>query len=143
MECVAVVGLLVDEILEQSVECDADYIILGSRGHVAAQHFLSWKRLHRNRATAYLPDDRHPRKSRQLEPYRREAAKGAGPKNLMPMSPWGALRPQVSLVDKAQFACSKGRSVVVFVFLVVGLLFSAALAVAFFAGWLDCRGAVF
>ena len=37
VECVAVVGLLVDEILEQSVK----YIILGSRGHVAAQHFLS------------------------------------------------------------------------------------------------------
>ena len=41
VECVAVVGLLVDEILEQSVKHDADYIILGSRGHVAAQHFLS------------------------------------------------------------------------------------------------------
>ncbi len=41
VECVAVVGLLVDEILEQSVKYDAEYIILGSRGHVAAQHFLS------------------------------------------------------------------------------------------------------
>ena len=41
VEFVAVVGLLVDEILEQSVKYDADYIILGSRGHVAAQHFLS------------------------------------------------------------------------------------------------------
>ena len=39
--CVAIVGLLVDEIVEQSVKCHADYIILGSRGHVTAQHFLS------------------------------------------------------------------------------------------------------
>jgi nucleotide-binding universal stress UspA family protein len=41
VEYVTIVGLLVDEILEQSVKYHADYIILGSRGHVAAQHFLS------------------------------------------------------------------------------------------------------
>ena len=41
VETVAVVGLLVDEILEQSVECDADYIILGSGGRVESQHFLT------------------------------------------------------------------------------------------------------
>jgi nucleotide-binding universal stress UspA family protein len=35
-----VAGLLADEILDQSVECRADYIVLGSRGK-ATQHLVS------------------------------------------------------------------------------------------------------
>ena len=35
-----VAGLLADEILEQSLECRADYIVLGSRGK-ATQHLVS------------------------------------------------------------------------------------------------------
>jgi nucleotide-binding universal stress UspA family protein len=35
-----VAGLLADEILDQSIECGADYIVLGSRGK-ATQHLVS------------------------------------------------------------------------------------------------------
>ena len=40
VETSVVAGLLADEILEQSVECRADYIVLGSRGK-ATQHLVS------------------------------------------------------------------------------------------------------
>src|SRR5262245_16578458 len=40
VETSVVAGLLADEILHQSVECRADYIVLGSRGK-ATQHLVS------------------------------------------------------------------------------------------------------
>lgn len=41
VECIVVAGLLVDEILEQTTKCRADYIILGSHGKSAAQHLVA------------------------------------------------------------------------------------------------------
>jgi universal stress protein A len=41
VECFVVAGLLIDEILEQSMERRADYIILGSHGKSAAQHLVA------------------------------------------------------------------------------------------------------
>jgi nucleotide-binding universal stress UspA family protein len=38
VESVALVGLVVDDILEQSAKHHADYIILGCHGHLAAHH---------------------------------------------------------------------------------------------------------
>jgi universal stress protein A len=40
VECVVLAGLLMDEILEQSVKHHADYIVLGSHGKAAAQHLV-------------------------------------------------------------------------------------------------------
>jgi nucleotide-binding universal stress UspA family protein len=41
VECLAVVGLAVDDILDQAAKCDADYIVLGSHGHGALYHLFS------------------------------------------------------------------------------------------------------
>ena len=41
VESVAVVGLLLDEILDQAAKHRADYIILGSHGHPAARHLAT------------------------------------------------------------------------------------------------------
>lgn len=41
VDCVAVVGLAVDDILEQAGKLSADYIILGSHGHGALYHLFS------------------------------------------------------------------------------------------------------
>jgi nucleotide-binding universal stress UspA family protein len=41
VESLVVSGLLMDEILEQSVKYHADYIILGSHGKSAAQHLVT------------------------------------------------------------------------------------------------------
>lgn len=38
---VAVVGLVVDDILEQSVKLGADYIVLGCHGHLATNHLFT------------------------------------------------------------------------------------------------------
>jgi nucleotide-binding universal stress UspA family protein len=40
VQTVVLAGLLMDEILEQSVKYHADYVILGSRGKSAAQHLV-------------------------------------------------------------------------------------------------------
>jgi nucleotide-binding universal stress UspA family protein len=40
VKSVALVGLLIDDIVEQSTKYDAAYIILGSHGHVAAEHLF-------------------------------------------------------------------------------------------------------
>lgn len=41
VESVALVGLVVDDILEQADKYRADYIIVGSQGHLAASHLFS------------------------------------------------------------------------------------------------------
>ena len=41
VESVALVGLVVDDILEQADKYHADYIIVGSHGHLAASHLFS------------------------------------------------------------------------------------------------------
>ena len=41
VESVAVVGLLLDEILDQASKCHADYIILGSHGRPGARHLAT------------------------------------------------------------------------------------------------------
>lgn len=41
VECLAVVGLAVDDILDQAVKCGADYIVLGSHGRGALYHLFS------------------------------------------------------------------------------------------------------
>lgn len=41
VECVAVVGLAVDDILDQAARAGADYIVLGSHGHGALYHLFS------------------------------------------------------------------------------------------------------
>jgi len=41
VECVAFVGLAVDDILEQAARHNADYIVLGSHGHGALYHLFS------------------------------------------------------------------------------------------------------
>lgn len=41
VECVAVIGLAVDDILEQAARFDATYIVLGSHGHGALYHLFS------------------------------------------------------------------------------------------------------
>lgn len=41
VESVVVAGLLMDEILEQSLKYRADYIVLGSHGKAAAQHLVA------------------------------------------------------------------------------------------------------
>jgi nucleotide-binding universal stress UspA family protein len=41
VECLAVVGLAVDDILDQAAKCNASYIILGSHGHGALYHLFT------------------------------------------------------------------------------------------------------
>jgi nucleotide-binding universal stress UspA family protein len=41
VECVAVVGLAVDDIIDQAVKCDASYIVLGSHGRGALYHLFT------------------------------------------------------------------------------------------------------
>ena len=41
VESVALVGLVVDDILEQAEKCRADYIIMGSHQHLAAHHLFN------------------------------------------------------------------------------------------------------
>ena len=41
VDSVAIVGLVVDDILEQAHKYRADYIILGSHGHFAARHLFN------------------------------------------------------------------------------------------------------
>jgi nucleotide-binding universal stress UspA family protein len=41
VECLALVGLAVDDILDQAVKCRADYIVLGSHGRGALYHLFS------------------------------------------------------------------------------------------------------
>lgn len=41
VECVAVVGLAVDDILDQAAKFEASYIVLGSHGHGALYHLFT------------------------------------------------------------------------------------------------------
>ncbi len=41
VECVAVIGLAVDDILDQAAKFDATYIVLGSHGHGALYHLFT------------------------------------------------------------------------------------------------------
>jgi len=41
VECLAIVGLAVDDILDQAAKCGASYIVLGSHGHGALYHLFS------------------------------------------------------------------------------------------------------
>lgn len=41
VECLAIVGLAVDDILDQAAKCSASYIVLGSHGHGALYHLFS------------------------------------------------------------------------------------------------------
>jgi nucleotide-binding universal stress UspA family protein len=41
VEIVSLIGLAIDDILEQAEKCHADYIILGSHGHGALYHLFS------------------------------------------------------------------------------------------------------
>jgi nucleotide-binding universal stress UspA family protein len=41
VECQAIVGLAVDDILDQAVKCNASYIVLGSHGRGALYHLFS------------------------------------------------------------------------------------------------------
>jgi nucleotide-binding universal stress UspA family protein len=41
VECLAVVGLAVDDILDQAAKCEASFIVLGSHGHGALYHLFS------------------------------------------------------------------------------------------------------
>lgn len=41
VECLAIVGLAVDDILDQAAKCEASYIVLGSHGHGALYHLFS------------------------------------------------------------------------------------------------------
>jgi nucleotide-binding universal stress UspA family protein len=41
VECLAILGLAVDDILDQAAKCEASYIVLGSHGHGALYHLFS------------------------------------------------------------------------------------------------------
>jgi nucleotide-binding universal stress UspA family protein len=55
VDSVAIVGLVVDDILEQAQKYRADYIILGSHAHLSASHLFNGKCLRRHFEGAYMP----------------------------------------------------------------------------------------